>query len=105
MPTAASWTEVRRAVTDVAYLIDFRTSTVRRPRAFALGAAVFVGLTVAAGTLPAMVEGAGTSKGYSLDAVLVIPTAMAAFIASPSLLITSGGVLAGAPRPYQPIAS
>ncbi len=93
MPTAASWTEVRRAVTDVAYLIDFRTSTVRRPRAFALGAAVFVGLTVAAGTLPAMVDGAGTSKGYSLDAVLLIPTAMAAFmfLAIASSIASGGG--------------
>ena len=93
MPTAASWTEVRRAVTDVAYLIDFRTSTVRRPRAFALGAAVFVGLTVAAGTLPAMVDGAGTSKGYSLDAVVLIPTAMAGFmfLAIASSVASGGG--------------
>ena len=93
MPTAASWTEVRRAVTDVGYLIDFRTSTVRRPRSFALGAAVFVGLTVAAGTLPAMVDGAGTLKGYSLDAVLVIPTAMAAFmfLAIVSSVASGGG--------------
>ncbi len=30
---------------------------------------------------------------------------MAAFIASLSFLTISGGVLAGAPRPYQPIAS
>ncbi len=98
MPTAASWTElhpraVRRAVRDVAYLIDFRTSTVRRPRAFALGAAVFVGLTVAAATLPAFVDGAGTSKGYSLDAVLLIPTAMAGFmfLAIASAVASGGG--------------
>ena len=93
MPTAASWTEVRRAVTDVAYLIDFRTSTVRRPRAFAMGAAVFVSLTLAAATVPAMVEGAGASKGYSLDAVLLIPTAMAAFmfLAIASAIASGGG--------------
>ena len=93
MPTAASWTEVRRAVTDVAYLIDFRTTTVRRPRAFAVGVAVFVGLTVAAATLPAMAEGAGTSKDYSLDAVLLIPTAMAGFLflAIASAVASGGG--------------
>jgi hypothetical protein len=93
VPTAASWTEVRRAVSDVAYLIDFRTSTVRRPRAFAWGAAVFVGLTFAAAMLPAMVDGAGTSKGYSQDAVLLIPTAMAAFmfLAIASSVASGGG--------------
>ncbi len=93
MRTAASWTEVRRAVSDVAYLIDFRTSTVRRPRAFAMGAAVFVGLTLAAATLPAMVEGAGTSKGHSLDAVVLMPTAMAAFmfLAIASSVASGGG--------------
>ena len=40
VPTAASWTEVRRAARDVGHLLAFRTSTVRRPRAFALAAAV-----------------------------------------------------------------
>ena len=79
MPTAASWTEVRRAVTDVA--LPHRLPHHDRPAAarVRLGVAVFVGLTVAAATLPAMAEGAGTSKGYSLDAVLLIPTAMAGF--------------------------
>jgi hypothetical protein len=98
VPTAASWTdlrprEVRRAVADVAHLVDFRTTTVRRPRAFALGAAVFVGLTVAAATLPAFVSGAGSSKGYALDAVLLIPTAMAGFmvLAIASAVASGGG--------------
>ena len=98
MRTAASWTElhrreVGRAVKDVAYLIDFRTTTVRRPRAFALGISVFVGLTVAAGTVPAMVEGAGSEEGYSLDAVLLIPAAMAGFmvIAIASAIASGGG--------------
>jgi hypothetical protein len=95
--TAPFWTElhpreVRRAVRDVGHLVDFRTSTVRRPRAFALGAAIFVGLTVAAATLPALVHGAGTSKGYSLDAVLLIPAAMAGFMfLSIVSAIASGG--------------
>ena len=57
MPTAASWTEVRRAARDVAHLLAFRTSTVRRPRAFALGAAVFVGLTARGRDVPALRRG------------------------------------------------
>ena len=70
-----------------------RTPTVRRPLAFVLGAAFSVVLTLAAATLPAMVEGAGTSKGYSLDAVLLIPTAMAAFmfLAIASSVASGGG--------------
>ena len=98
MPTAASWTDLRprevaRAVHDVAHLLDFRTATVRRPRAFALGAAVFVGLTAAVATIPAFIEGAGTSRGYSLDAVLLIPTAMAGFmiVAIVSAIASGGG--------------
>ncbi len=93
MRTAASLTEVRRAVSDVAYLIDFRTSTVRRPRAFAMSAAVFAGLTVAAATVPAMVDGAGSSRGYALDAALVIPSAMAGFmfLAIASSIASGGG--------------
>ena len=93
MPTAASWTEVRRAVKDVAHLLNFRTSTVRRPRAFALGVAVFVGLTAAAATLPAFVEGAGSQSGYALDAIILIPTAMAGFmfLAVVSAIASGGG--------------
>jgi hypothetical protein len=91
VPTAASSTEVRRAVRDVAHLIAFRTGTVRRARALT-AAAVFAGLTLAAATVPAMAEGAGSSKGYSLDALLLIPAAMAGFmVLSIASAIASGG--------------
>jgi hypothetical protein len=98
VPTAASWTdlrpgEVRRAARDVAHLIEFRASTVRRPRAFAVGAAVFAGLTVAAAGVPAFLEGAGSYRGYSLDALTLLPTAMAGFLvlAIASAVASGGG--------------
>ncbi len=93
MPTAASWTEARRATQDVAHLLAFRTTTVRRPRAFALTVAVFVGLTLSAALVPAFIEGAGTEEGYALDARLVLPAAMAGllFLAVASAVASGGG--------------
>lgn len=92
MPTAASWTEVRRATRDVAHLVSFRTRAVRRPRAFPLIAAVFVGLTVAAAAVPSFLEGAGSYSGYSLDALSVLPSAMAGFlILAIASAVASGG--------------
>jgi len=90
---AASWTEVRRASRDVGHLVAFRTATLRRPRSFAMVASVFVGLTVAAGGVPAFVEGAGSKKGHALDALVVIPTAMAGFmvLAIGSAIASGGG--------------
>ena len=52
VPTAASWTEVRRSTRDVGHLIAFRSTTVRRPRAFAVGIAVFAALTAMAAVAP-----------------------------------------------------
>jgi hypothetical protein len=103
VPTAASWTdswtdlrprEVRRAARDVAHLVAFRTTTVRRPRAFAAGTAVFAGLTVAAAGVPAFLEGAGSYGGYSLDALTLLPTAMAGFL----VLAIAGAVASGGGR-------
>ena len=94
MPTAASWTEARRATRDVGHLLAFRTSTVRRPRAFALSAAVFLGLTAAAAVVPALLDGAGTEKGYSLDARLLLPAAMAGLL----LLAIASAVASGGGR-------
>ncbi|WP_298519322.1 hypothetical protein [uncultured Nocardioides sp.] len=98
MPTAASWTdlhprEVGRSVRDVAHLIAFRTSAVRRPRAFAVIAAVFVGCTAAASGVPAFLEGAGSYDGYSLDALTLLPSAMAGFmlLAIASAVASGGG--------------
>ncbi len=93
MPTAASWTEARRATRDVGYLVSFRTTTLRRPRAFAMVAAGFAALTVAAAAVPAFLEGAGSNKGYALDALVVLPTAMAGFLvlAIVSAVASGGG--------------
>ena len=92
MPTAAFWTEVRRSTRDVGHLIAFRSTTVRRPRAFALGIALFVALTAVAAVVPALVAGAGTSKGFALDALLLLPTAMAgSVVLAIASAVASGG--------------
>jgi hypothetical protein len=93
VPTAASWTEVRRASQDVRHLIAFRASSVRRPRAFVVATATFLGLTVAAAVVPAFLEGAGSQQDYSLDATLLIPSAMAGLLllAAASAIASGGG--------------
>ncbi|QIG45078.1 hypothetical protein G5V58_21980 [Nocardioides anomalus] len=93
MPTAASWTEVRRSVRDVGHLVAFRAGTVRRPRAFALAASVFAGLTAAAVAVPALMDGAGDyTSGYALDALSLMPSAMAGFLLlSIASAVASGG--------------
>jgi hypothetical protein len=93
VPTAASWTEVRRATQDVRHLVAFRATSVRRPRAFVATSGTFVGLTVAAAVVPALLEGAGSQEDYSLDALLLIPSAMAGFLllAVASAIASGGG--------------
>lgn len=92
MPTAASWTELRRSVDDVGALLAFRASAVRRPAAFRLSALVFVVLTGAAATLPALLPGAGSGSGYALDALLLLPTAMLGLIVlAVASAVASGG--------------
>jgi len=93
VPTAASWTEVRRATRDVAHLISFRTASVRRPHAFAGAATAFVVLTVIAAGAPALIDGAGSYDGYSLDALSLLPSAMAGFmlLAIASAVASGGG--------------
>jgi len=93
VPTAASWTEVRRASQDVRHLIAFRTSSVRRPRAFAAATASFVALTAAAAAVPAFLDGAGSDDGYALDALVLLPVAMAGllFLAVASSIASGGG--------------
>jgi hypothetical protein len=85
---------VRRSVRDVGYLVAFRTGTVRRPRAFAAIAAAFVGLTAAAAGVPAFLDGAGSYHGYALDAVTILPSAMAGFL----LLAIASAVASGGGR-------
>ena len=94
MPTAASWTEVRRATADVRHLVAFRAATVRRPRAFAVATVTFLCLTLTAALVPAFLEGAGTYRGYSIDALSILPTAMAGFL----LLAIASAVASGGGR-------
>ncbi len=93
MPTAASWTEVRRASEDVRHLIAFRASGVRRPLVFASVVSTFAGLTIAAAVVPSFIEGAGSQEDYALDAVLLLPTAMAGlmFLSVASAIASGGG--------------
>lgn len=93
MPTAASWTEVRRATQDVRHLLAFRAAGVRRPLAFGVASATFVGLTGAAAVVPALLDGAGSEEGYALDALLLLPAAMAGllFLAVASAIASGGG--------------
>lgn len=93
MPTAASWTEVRRAAQDVRHLVAFRATSVRRPRSAAAAAMIFAGLTIAAAGIPALLEGAGSYRGYSLDALSLLPAAMTGFLllAIVSAVASGGG--------------
>jgi hypothetical protein len=94
VPTAASWTEVKRATRDVGHLIAFRSATVRRRGALAVGLSTFAGLTAAAMVIPALSEGAGFYEtGYALDALLLLPTTMAGlvFLAIASAVASGGG--------------
>jgi len=92
VPTAASWTELRRSVDDVGALLAFRAGAVRRPAAFRLSALAFVVLTGAAATLPALLPGAGSGSGYALDALLLLPTAMLGLIVlAVASAVASGG--------------
>ncbi len=89
MPTVASSTDpvraarlvtTRRAVADVGHLVRFRASAVRRRSTFRWGAGLLLVVTLAAATLPALLPGAGGS-GKAFDVVLLLPTALAAFLA------------------------
>ncbi|MCW2813634.1 MAG: hypothetical protein JWN84_1089, partial [Nocardioides sp.] len=94
MPTADSSTEgpftaARRAVVDVGHLVRFRTSTSRR-RVAALAVLTFLALTAAVAVVPAYVEGAGES-GRALDVLVVLPTALTAFVLLAIVSASSSG--------------
>lgn len=106
MPTVSSSTEpsrspwapatARRAIADVAILLRFRSSTVRRRGARRWITAAFVGLTLLAAVVPAFVPGAGfepAAHSNAMDALLLLPTAMAGFLllAIVSAVASGGG--------------
>lgn len=84
--------EVRRAVGDVAPLIAFRLAGLRgRSRRMALiGLAVMVLVTIGAATVPAFVEGAGTSD-RAFQILLLLPTAYGAFLLTTIFAIVGSG--------------
>jgi hypothetical protein len=85
--------ELWRSVLDVRHLLRFRASSVRRPSIFFWLAAVFVGLTAAAAILPSLSSHAGTNRGFALDALVVLPSAMAGLVllAIVSAVASGGG--------------
>ncbi|MEO6510964.1 MAG: hypothetical protein ABIO16_08250 [Nocardioides sp.] len=85
----AGLTAARRAVTDVRHLVSFRVGAVRRRRAMWVAIGVFVGITLAASTLPALLPDTRAN-----DVLLVMPTAFAAFL----LLNILSGVASGGGR-------
>jgi hypothetical protein len=83
VPTAVSWTERNqhlRAVADVRHLVRFRAGAVRRRSAFRWGAGLLLVVTLAVAVVPAYVPGAG-GGGNAFDVLLLLPTALAAFLA------------------------
>jgi hypothetical protein len=59
----------------------------------AVMAAVLLGLTAAAAAAPSLIDGAGSTTGRSLDALILVPTAMAGFLllAIVSAVASGGG--------------
>jgi len=85
VPIADSSTEqrrpTRRAIADVGHLLRFRAATNRRRTASTWVIAGFVAVTLAAAALPAYLPESGTADGRSLDLLLLLPTALAGFLA------------------------
>jgi hypothetical protein len=91
---AVAVADARRAVRDVGHLMHFRAATVRRPAAFVWMLLLFVGLTAAAAVGPNLSESAGSEEGYALDALVLLPAAMAGFL----LLAIASAVASGGGR-------
>ena len=84
--------EVWRSVHDVRHLFRFRTASIRRRATVGLGG-TFLVLTAAAAFLPSLPPQAGSGEGFALDALLILPTAMAGvvFLAIISAVASGGG--------------
>ncbi len=109
MPTAASWTsDARRAVVDVRHLLWFRALQVRRHRGGPWIAASFLLITLVVAVVPAYMPGAGDGDGRAFEMVLLLPSAMAAFLllAGISAVASGGGreLLARDPAQIHPVS-
>lgn len=99
MPTVASSTERlarwsgewRRSLVDVGHLVRFRSAGVR-PRRLVAAGGLFLGLTLAAVLVPALLPGAGHGD-RALRILLLVPSAYAAFalVALVSAIASGGG--------------
>lgn len=107
MLTAASWTDARRAVADVGHLLRFRASG-GRTHVARIAAGAFVVVTLAVAVVPAFLPGAGAESGRARDLLVVLPTAMAAFVllAVVSAAASGGGreLIARDPASIHPIS-
>jgi hypothetical protein len=107
VPTAASWTEARRAVADVRHLLWFRTLQVRRGRGGSWVALAFLTLTLGAAVVPALMPGAG-GGGRAFELLLLLPSATAGFLllAVVSAVASGGGreLLARDPGQIHPLS-
>jgi hypothetical protein len=82
----------RRAVGDVVVLFRFRKQAVRRRHLAHVLSLVFLGITLAAATAPAFVDGAHATDGRSVDVLLLIPSAMAGILVlNMASAVASGG--------------
>ncbi len=97
MPTAPSSTEVNAwsgHVADLRSLLDFRLASARRKgsRRLRIAALVLLGITLAAGLLPAFLDGAGAPDGQARDVLDLLAVGFAAFLALTVLSsVASGG--------------
>ncbi len=106
MPTAVSSTErgpkvgpkvgpvadAVRAVVDVRHLVRFRTASLRRPRVVAGAFIALVALTLLVASAPARLPGAGADNSdRAFDVLLLLPTALAAFLALSIVSATASG--------------
>ncbi len=112
MPTAASSTswpsDARLAVADVRHLLWFRALQVRRHRGGPWVAATFLLITLAVAIVPALMPGAGAGDGRAFELILLLPSAMAAFLllAGISAVASGGGreLLARDPAQIHPVS-
>ena len=106
MPTALSWTDrgttaypragqvaaARRAVTDVAILFRFRKQAVRRRHLARVLSLLFLGVTLGAASIPAVMPGAHATEGNSVHVLVLVPSAMAAILVlNMASAVASGG--------------
>ena len=88
------WYDIKHAVTDLAALLAFRTSTLRGRERVVVGAGggVLLAVTLAAGWLPAALpEGSGSRGVDRTDVLVLLPSAMTALLLTSILAASAAG--------------